>query len=186
MDCSVSTKRLVSSVYCDNLVSSFWFGMGYPTIFSLFLMLRLITFPFIIQRRSDKGYACLTSLDKENGVERKPLLDLIDSVFWQSFLMNFMKISGILIFALFGIRIPFKFIKCFFLIYRDYKRVNIVGVTMIQGIVKRFENIGIFFRLSQNVFSRFSKNTFLKDIFFRFSNSDLKIRDKLSFCLKNK
>ena len=28
MDCSVSTKRLVSSAYYNNLVFSFWFGMG--------------------------------------------------------------------------------------------------------------------------------------------------------------
>ena len=48
MDCSVSTKRLVSSAYCDNLVFYFWVGMGYPTILSLFLMLRLITSPFIM------------------------------------------------------------------------------------------------------------------------------------------
>ena len=42
-----------------------------------------------------------------------------------------------------------------------------------------------FFRLFQNVFSRFSKNIFV-DIYFKFWNSDLKISDKLSFCLKNK
>ena len=48
MDCSVTTKRLVSSAYYDNLAFYFWFGMRYPTILSLFLMLRLITSPFII------------------------------------------------------------------------------------------------------------------------------------------
>ena len=48
MGWSVSTKRLVSSAYCNNLAFSFWFGMGYPTILSLFLMLRLITSPFIM------------------------------------------------------------------------------------------------------------------------------------------
>ena len=93
MDCSVSTKRLVSTAYCDNLVFSFWFGMGYPTILSLFLMLRLITSPFIMYRRRDKRHPCLTPLDKEKGVDRKQLLEIIDSVFWYSFLMNYMKIS---------------------------------------------------------------------------------------------
>ena len=48
MDCSISTKRLVSLTYCDNLMFLFWFGMGYPTILSLFLMLRLITSPFMM------------------------------------------------------------------------------------------------------------------------------------------
>ena len=56
--------------------------MGYPKIFSLFLMERLITSPFIIQKRRDKGHFCLIPLDKEKGVERKPLLEIIDSVFW--------------------------------------------------------------------------------------------------------
>ena len=59
--------------------------MGYPKIFSLFLMERLITSPFIIQKRRDKGHLCLIPLDKEKGVERKPLLEIIDSVFWQFF-----------------------------------------------------------------------------------------------------
>ena len=35
MDFSVTTKRLVPSAYCDNLVFSFWFDMGYPTIFNV-------------------------------------------------------------------------------------------------------------------------------------------------------
>ena len=81
MDCSGRMKKLVSSAYCDNLVFSFWFGMGYPTILSLFLMLRLITSPFIMYRRKDKGHPCLTLLDKEKGVERKPSLEINDSVF---------------------------------------------------------------------------------------------------------
>ena len=93
IDYSVSTKRLVSSAYCDNLVFSFWFGMGYPTILSLFSMLRLITFPFTMLRRKDKGHPCLTPLDKGKGLGRKPLLEIIDSVFWYSFSMNFIKIS---------------------------------------------------------------------------------------------
>ena len=81
MDRSGRMKKLVSSAYCDNLVFSFWFGMGYPTILSLFLMLRLITSPFIMYRRKDKAHPCLTLLDKEKGVERKPWLEINDSVF---------------------------------------------------------------------------------------------------------
>ena len=73
MDCSVSRKRLVSSAYCDNLAFFFRFGMGYPIIL-LFLMLRLITSPFIMQRKGDKGHPCLSPLDKEKEVDRKPLL----------------------------------------------------------------------------------------------------------------
>ena len=67
--------------------------MGYPTNLPLFLMLRLISSPFIMWRRRGKGHPCLTPLDKEKGVDRKPLLEIIDSLFWYSFLMNFMIIS---------------------------------------------------------------------------------------------
>ena len=99
----------------------FWFGMGYPTTLSLFLMLRLITSPIIMWSRRDKEHSCLTLLDKEKGVERKPLLEIIDSVFWYSFLMNLRKFQIILIFALFGIR---TFCQLYQMLFLDLQRLK--------------------------------------------------------------
>ena len=39
---------LVSSTYCDDLAFSFWFGVGYPAILSLFLVLGLIASLFVV------------------------------------------------------------------------------------------------------------------------------------------
>ena len=39
---------LVSSTYCDDLAFSFWFGVRYPAILSLFLVLGLIASLFVV------------------------------------------------------------------------------------------------------------------------------------------
>ena len=70
MDCSVSTKRLVSSAYCDNLVFFLvWHGVSHK--FAIIFNVK------IEKRRRDKGHPCLTPLDKEKEVEGKPLLEPI-------------------------------------------------------------------------------------------------------------
>ena len=65
-------------------------------------------------------------------MEGKPLLEIIDNVFWYSFLMNFIKISEYSNFHIIWFKNSANFIICFFLIYiGSIIRVNIFGVTMI-------------------------------------------------------
>ena len=118
--------------------------MGYPTTLSLFLMLRLITSPIIMWSRRDKEHSCLTLLDKEKGVERKPLLEIIDSVFWYSFLMNFTKISDYPNFRIIWYKNFLSTLSNAFSWSIEIKKELIFLVLLgliTSSIVKRFENM---------------------------------------------
>ena len=84
MDCSVSTKRLVSSASCDNLVFFLvWYGVSHK--FAIIFNVKIDYFPvYNIEEKRQRTPLSYSS---------KPLLEIIDSVFWYSSLMNFMKIS---------------------------------------------------------------------------------------------
>ena len=70
MDCFIITKILVSSAYCDNLVFCFWFGMMKTDYFPV----------YNVEQKRRRTPLCYSS-SKEKGVERKPLLEIIDSAF---------------------------------------------------------------------------------------------------------
>ena len=74
-------NNFVSSAYWKSFNCSFWFGMRYHTVFSFDVILRFITAPLIMYKRRYRGHPCRTLLDNGNGLDRKPLFEIIDSVF---------------------------------------------------------------------------------------------------------
>ena len=74
-------KNFVSSAYWKSFNYSFWLGMRYHTVFSFDVILRFITAPLIMYKRRYRGHPCRTPLDNGNGLDRKPLFEILDSVF---------------------------------------------------------------------------------------------------------
>ena len=58
-----------------------FFHITLPQSFRLDLIVRFIILPLIIHKRRDSGHSWLTLLDNGKGLDRKPLFEILDSVF---------------------------------------------------------------------------------------------------------